>query len=220
MQLQQIVQLYKAHANPEKAEGMRWYMKYQFTYLGIQKPQRTKISKDILQWAKKADYEDLKNLCNDLWKLEEREYQYLAMELMMKGKIWSYRNSVLLFEKFITTKSWWDTVDLIATRLVGPYFTAFPDERDKCLEKWWNSGELWLQRTCILFQLNYKENTDEDILFTFCDELSQSKEFFIQKAIGWALRQYARTAPLAVKEFVHNHALKPLSRREALKHLE
>lgn len=218
MDIKAVKKLYETHADAEKAKGMEWYMKYQFKYLGIQKPLRSEISKPIFLWGKKADYEDLKNLCVKLWNLPEREYNYLAMELLVKNKAFKFRNSILLFEQFIQSESWWDTVDAIAANLVGPYFLAFPAERDKYLEKWWASENMWLQRTCIIFQLTYKEKTDEALLFTFCDELKGSKEFFIQKAIGWALRQYARTNAKHVIEFVNTHDLKPLSKREALKH--
>ena len=216
--IQAIQKIYEASSNPEKAVGMQSYMKNQFDFLGIQKPRRAEISKPILLWAKTADCEDLMTLCKKLWVLSQREYQYLAMEMMVKGKAWKMKNAIPVLEYFLTEKSWWDTVDMIAAKMVGGYFESYPKEKDKWLEKWWGSNNLWLQRTCIVFQLTYKEKTDHALLFTFCDELKTSKEFFIQKAIGWALRQYARTAPNLVLEFVENHNLKPLSKREALKH--
>lgn len=199
---------------------MKWYMKYQFEYLGIQKPLRADICKPILQWAKQADYEDLMTICRQLWLLPFREYQYLAMDMMQKHKCWKFRNSIQAFEQFLSQKSWWDSVDAIAANLVGPYFQHYPDLRDEYIDKWWNGDNMWLQRTCIIFQLGYKSGTDAELLFTLCDEKSDSKEFFIQKAIGWALRQYAKTEPEMVKHFVDTHPLKPLSKREALKHLK
>jgi 3-methyladenine DNA glycosylase AlkD len=103
---------------------------------------------------------------------------------------------------------------------VGVHFQRFPDVREKYLAKWRKSEDFWLRRTCILFQLNYKEETDFDLLCEIIRENLGSKEFFINKAIGWSLRQYARTDPLAVKKFVKAAPLQPLSRREAMKHLQ
>jgi 3-methyladenine DNA glycosylase AlkD len=122
-------------------------------------------------------------------------------------------------EYMLTTKSWWDTVDIIAGGTVGVHFRRFPAVREKYLAKWRASENFWLRRTTILFQLNYKKETDFDLLSEIIRENLDSKEFFINKAIGWALRQYARVDPTAVKKFVKSTALHPLSRREALKHI-
>jgi 3-methyladenine DNA glycosylase AlkD len=111
-------------------------------------------------------------------------------------------------------------VDTLAGNPIGVHFQRFPDVREKTLAKWRKSENFWLRRTCILFQLNYKGETDFDLLCEIIRENLGSKEFFINKAIGWALRQYARTDPKAVKKFVKAAELHPLSRREAMKHLE
>jgi 3-methyladenine DNA glycosylase AlkD len=123
-------------------------------------------------------------------------------------------------EYLITTKSWWDTVDSIAGGTVGVHFRRYPVIKNKYLARWRKSEDFWLRRTAILFQLNYKNETDFDLLCEIIRENLGSKEFFINKAIGWALRQYARTDPKAVKNFVKvTKELNPLSRREAMKHL-
>ena len=123
-------------------------------------------------------------------------------------------------EYLIVTKSWWDTVDSLAGGTVGFHFKRFPDVREKYLAKWRSSENFWLRRTTILFQLNYKEETDFDLLCDIIRENLGSKEFFINKAIGWALRQHARVDSKAVKKFVMTtKELNPLSRREALKHI-
>ena len=120
-----------------------------------------------------------------------------------------------LCEVLITTKSWWDTVDILASRVVGPHA-----DRPR-IEQWLESGDLWLERTAILHQLGYEERTDAEFLFRACLAHAGSTEFFHRKAIGWALRQYARVDPDAVGTFVTDHAgeLSGLSKREALKHL-
>jgi 3-methyladenine DNA glycosylase AlkD len=120
----------------------------------------------------------------------------------------------------LITKSWWDTVDSIAGGTVGVQFQRFPDVREKYLPKWRASDNFWLRRTAILFQLNYKKETDFDLLCEIIRENLDSNEFFINKAIGWSLRQYARIDPKAVKKFAKSTRLHPLSQREALKHLE
>ena len=123
-----------------------------------------------------------------------------------------------LFEELIVNKSWWDTVDYIASTLVGYYFEKWPKHKNKKAKQWARDKNLWLNRTAIIFQLKYKENTDLDLLFETILLHVHSKEFFLQKAIGWALRQYAYTDMLQVKKFVATQDLKPLSIREALKH--
>ena len=110
-------------------------------------------------------------------------------------------------------------VDFLAPQILGPYFLQFPSERDPWIQRWMNSGNFWLQRFCLVFSLGYKDKTDTVLLAKTIQALSSSKEFFIQKAIGWALRQYARTDAEWVSDFVENNALAPLSKREALKHL-
>jgi len=119
----------------------------------------------------------------------------------------------------ITHKSWWDTVDLIATKLVGEYFRIFPDQRGRYVEKWIASNNIWLQRTSIIFQLNYKEELDKEFLAYVINSLTGSKEFFINKAIGWILRQYGRTNPGWVIDFANKTRLNSLSRREALRNI-
>jgi 3-methyladenine DNA glycosylase AlkD len=111
-------------------------------------------------------------------------------------------------------------VDAIAGHSVGTHFLQYPTIRKKYLARWRKSDNFWLRRTTILFQLSYKKGTDFDLLCDIIRENLDSKEFFINKAIGWSLRQYARTDPKAVKKFVNSTKLHPLSRREAMKHLE
>lgn len=120
-------------------------------------------------------------------------------------------------EYMIINRSWWDTVDFIATHLASRYFMHFQVEIRPRTRVWMDSGNIWLQRSALLFQLSWKERTDVDLLFHYMEELSQEKEFFIEKAIGWALRQLSRTYPEQVRQFVESHALRPLSRREALR---
>jgi 3-methyladenine DNA glycosylase AlkD len=123
------------------------------------------------------------------------------------------------FEKMLVNKSWWDSVDFINSELLGRYFKKYPEKIRPVTEGWMASNHIWLQRSCLIFQLNYKKQTDTGLLSEYILRLNDSNEFFIQKAIGWALRQYARTDAAWVKDFVEKTPLKPLSKREALKHI-
>ena len=125
-----------------------------------------------------------------------------------------------LFEQLIITKSWWDSVDGLASWMVGEHFKRFPHQRDQYIDKWMKSGNMWLQRTCLLFQLGYKDKTDEILMGSIIMSLNGSKEFFIDKAIGWILREYSKTDFQAVINFVDNNELSNLSKREALKWLK
>jgi 3-methyladenine DNA glycosylase AlkD len=124
---------------------------------------------------------------------------------------------VPLLERLITTKSWWDTIDGLASHAIGELFLRYPDARDGTVARWRSSDNFWLRRTTLLFQLGYKDKTDEALLFSLIEENLDSKEFFIQKAIGWILREYSKTAPNVVQDYVAKTALAPLSEREALK---
>ena len=218
MNTTELIQLLHSHANVTMAEGMSRYMKYHFPYLGIQKPMRSKLEKDFVQANKIHRFDVLKRIIKELWEQPEREFQYTAMELMLKSKIWKHRQALDLLQYCLIHKSWWDTVDMLASRMVGPYFQIFPAQRDEIIEQWLHCDNLWLNRTTLIFQLNYKSKTDEALLFACIEKQMESKEFFIRKAIGWALRQYARTNSEAVYHFVDSHNLSPLSKREALKH--
>lgn len=124
---------------------------------------------------------------------------------------------IKLIEKLIITNSWWDSVDTIAKYLLGGYLQQFPLETLKVIERFSNSKNMWLNRSAILFQLSYKEKTNFEILISECEKHKHSNEFFIQKAIGWALHDYSRFNPTGVKAYINSTNLKPLSSREALR---
>jgi len=155
-----------------------------------------------------------------LWDLPEREYQYVALGLLSKLEKKLPAGFILTLEDLLVTKSWWDTVDTLAAGVVGAHFQRYPQVCAEKLAEWQKSENFWLRRTCILFQLGYKKNTDFPLLCDIIRENLASKEFFINKAIGWALRQYSRVDAQAVRDFVAQTPLQPLSAREALKWLE
>ena len=214
-----LVEAYTQAADPEKAKPMKKYMRDQFEFLGIKSPERQALFRDFLKQVGLPDLSKLDEICRDLWQLPEREYQYSGMDLWQRLRRQVTPEFVELLEYFLTTKSWWDTVDGLASHAVGDLFARYPDGRDAHLKRWRQSDNMWLRRTTILFQMRYKANTDQALLFAIIQENMDSDEFFIQKAIGWALREYSKTEPTAVTDFVNNQPLAPLSQREALKWL-
>ncbi len=213
----EVQKTFSAYANQKNATPMKRYMQDKFDFLGIQAKQRQELQRAFMQKDILPDADEIGRVIRELWALPEREYQYFAMELLEKYLKRADDTIVSLFEYMIITKSWWDTVDKIASRLVCFYFKAHKELIEPYTEKWMYYGNMWLQRTALLFQLKYKKETDTDLLFGYIQALADSQEFFIQKAIGWILREYSKTNPRAVKQFVASTSLAPLSRREALK---
>jgi 3-methyladenine DNA glycosylase AlkD len=215
-----LKKLYEKNANPAQALPMKKYMRDQFEYLGIKTPQGAVLMKEFIKEHGLPPVDQLDAIARELWSLPQREFQYAAMTLAGKLEKKVEPEFITTIEYLITTKSWWDTVDALASHAVGTQFKRFPDVREKYLKKWRKSDKFWLRRTTLLFQLGYKKETDFDLMCELIKENLGSDEFFINKAIGWALRQYAHTNPTPVKKFVKTtKELHPLSRREALKNI-
>ena len=214
-----ITDAYLVAANPANAVAMKAYMRDQFEYLGITAPERRLINKGL-----KAEYGlpaigEMPALVKALWKKPEREYQYAAIDFMqLLNKEWR-AEEIHLFEYMIVHKSWWDSVDAIVSCLAGPWLKKFHEASPAITNQWINSENMWLQRAAIIHQNAYKQHTNEQLLYHYVKQCAHSKEFFIQKAIGWALREYAKTNPNSVRKFVDGHTLAPLSRREALRRI-
>jgi 3-methyladenine DNA glycosylase AlkD len=218
--LSRLVASYGAAADPTKAPAMRAYMREQFPFLGIPSPRRRALSRELLAGLPRPAEADLRGVALGCWNLPEREYQYFACD-------WLRRHAKLCTPEFmptarmlITTRSWWDTVDALADYLVGPIVANHPPALST-VDAWLTDDNLWLIRTAILHQLGYKDRTDAQRLFRYCLIQGGHPDFFVRKAIGWALREYAKTKPDAVRQFVRAHGteLAGLSVREALKNL-
>lgn len=193
-------------------------MRDQFPYLGIPTPERRKLTRDAVWGTPHPAANDCAELARRCWELPEREFRYFAVDYLVANV--KHCDSTLLptLRTLITTDSWWDTIDPLATRVVGPLVTADP-KLVATMDAWIRDENLWIARTAILHQLHYKAATDEQRLFEYCSLQAGHKDFFIRKAIGWALREYAYTAPDAVRAYLERGELSPLSVREASKHL-
>jgi 3-methyladenine DNA glycosylase AlkD len=206
--------------NPENAVPMAKYMKNLFPFYGIKTEQRRFLFKEVCKANKEELTQNSREIAWKLFNKEFRELHYCGIEIVIKNLKNNYQNDdINLIEKLLTTKSWWDSVDTISKFVLGEYLNEFTEETTKVVERFSNSKNMWLNRSVLLFQLGYKNKTNAEILFTECKKHSHSKEFFIQKAIGWALREYASTNPELVKTFVNSNDLKPLSKKEALRKL-
>ena len=212
-----LEELYIKHADPVKAIPMKKYMKDKFEYLGLSSIPRKEIYREFFKVNGMPEISEIDKLTMELWERPEREYQYFAMILLQKMEKKFNLGILPLYEYTITEKSWWDTVDFIAANLAGLLLKRNWDNIVEITGKWMASGNMWLQRTALLFQLKYKAGTDEKLLFSLIINLSEHKDFFIRKAIGWALREYSKTSPESVSEFVGRTSLSPLSEKEAMR---
>ncbi|MFC1476619.1 DNA alkylation repair protein, partial [Fibrobacterota bacterium] len=179
-----LSETFSPHANTKNAIPMKRYMKDKFEFFGIQSKLRRELQREFMKKDNLPALDQVEEIVKELWELPQREFQYFAMELLEKYVKKVDKEIVSLFEYMIVTKSWWDTVDMIAARLVGPLFSRFNELIVPYTEKWMYYGDMWLQRSAILFQLKYKKETDTELLFNYIQALSDSREFFIQKAIG------------------------------------
>ncbi len=213
-----IIDEFRKNQDPVKAAAMVKYMKNLFPFLGITRPDRNLLQKDFFKSAKKCGEIDW-GFVNHCWDLPEREYQYLAQDYLIILKQRLQNEDLERIEQLIISKSWWDTVDAIADKLAGELCSRSPELIDRYAVKWAESDNIWLIRSAILFQLHYKERTDRELLAGIIIRNSGTKEFFINKAIGWALREYSKSDREWVRDFVKNHPLHSLSVREGSKYL-
>jgi len=212
--------LFEQNANPSAAGPMAAYLRNQFASLGIKTQQSAALQKQFYTEQALPELAELDSILRELWALPERDFQYVAIGLLGKFQQQLPPEFIETIEYLLVTKSWWDTVDTIAGGTLGTHFRRYPDVRVGTLARWRKSENFWLRRAAILFQLGYKKDTDFALLCDIIRENLGSKEFFINKAIGWALRQYSRVDAQAVRIFVAQTDLEPLSAREALKWLD
>ncbi len=207
------------HADSKRVDGMKAYMRDQFDFYGIAMTERRKICKTFIKENPLSSIAEVEKLVRYAWEKPQREWQYFAIELLAHYKKQWKESTIKIIEYCITNKSWWDTVDAMADEWAGVYFKIFPEQIPVIAGRWNRGENIWLQRTSLLFQKKYKSETDTKLLSGYIKHLATSEEFFIRKAIGWILREYAKTNPAWVKDFVDKYKLSPLSKREAIKNI-
>ncbi|MCO7175005.1 DNA alkylation repair protein [Sporolactobacillus kofuensis] len=217
--LSPLIHTFNAHRNAEKAQQMERYMRNQFPFFGIPAPERRQLVRDFTKTNGLPKADELHDVTTMLWNQPERECQIAALDLLQRARRVLNDQHIPLLEWMIVTKSWWDSVDTISPQSCGPLFQKYPDLIEQYAEKWIIDDNFWLRRAALLFQLKYKDATDEERLYRYILLNTDSNQFFIQKAIGWVLREYSKTAPDSVQQFIQHHDLKPLSKREGLKWL-
>ena len=202
---------------PTDAEYMKGYMKDRFEFFGIKQDVRRNLFKEHMKSEGLPDYNAYRELSNALFTQNEREFHYCSIELSQKYKRHYSIQDLKHFQRMVTCNSWWDTVDTINNMLIHPYFLKYPDSRDSETLRWAKHDNMWLNRIAITCQLKMGLEIDKKILFRNILINIDSDEFFIQKAIGWSLRQMGKFYPDDVLAFVDEHKLKPLSKREAIR---
>lgn len=217
----QIISVFQQNANPNNAKPMKAYMKDRFEFFGIKSPQRKALSKLYLSQAKKLEKEEVLQIVKTLWTRPERELHYVAQEFLFRAKNHiNEKKDIEFLQWMAVNNSWWDTIDFIAPKLMKIYFEKFPEKRNQKVDEWIASNNIWLQRCAILLHLHQKEKVDLDYMFETILRLNHTSEFFINKAIGWVLREHAKREPQKIIDFVDQHkkSLSTLSVKEALKH--
>lgn len=197
---------------------MKAYLKDNFEFLGVKSgPRKLALRKTLDSLGMPSD-DEFEETIRSLWSSPYREMHYCAQEVIDRKKWWRNKDSIGLLEELIRTNQWWDSIDYIASTLIGSYFDYHVVDK-KLILKWNKDDNFWVVRTSILFQLKYKEKTDLALLSSLMIPHLDSSEFFLQKAIGWALRQVSKTNPGFVRGFINEHSLKPVSKREAVKYI-
>ncbi|MCH1930966.1 DNA alkylation repair protein [Shewanella sp. A25] len=206
-------------ANADKALQMQAYMRNQFQFYGIQSTLRREALKPLFTKERLPKVDDLPMIVRELWSLPQREFQMVAVDLLIHRKKQLPDTFFDEVEWLITTKSWWDTVDLLASHIVGTLYLQHNARSLDYIGHWRSSDNMWLRRSALLYQLKFKQQTDTGLLFEIIKENQSDNAFFIQKAIGWSLRELSKTNAKAVISFIHQQNIQGLAKREGLKWL-
>lgn len=214
MELNELILLLEDHRNAENQEWMEKYMRNQFSFLGIKTPERRELAKAYLKGLKALSMADVFTLYNK----PEREYKYIAIGILTK---FQKNLSIQDFEEIKALsliEPWWDTIDSIGPLIYGPMALRDLAVKEKLRELIY-ADSIWQRRISILFQLKYKDKMDEDFLAEAILQNADTREFFLDKAIGWVLREYSKTNPGFVREFIRQHKLSTLSVKEGSKYI-
>lgn len=218
---QKLIDAFERNKNSDLAPGMQNYMKNKFSFYGIKSEKRKELQK---QWfsliPSDLSQEEFWFIIQQLWEQPFRELHYSAIDFLNARKDKFISVDDLKEIKFlILNHSWWDSVDGISSNYLGRYLKKYPGEINAFLEDWSESDNIWLKRSTLIFQLKYKDKVDFDVLKAQIRKFVTDDEFFIQKAIGWSLRQYSKFNPDAVREFLKEEPLKGVALREASKYI-
>jgi 3-methyladenine DNA glycosylase AlkD len=218
--MQRLDTAYEQAQDPQRAAPMAAYMRHQFPFLGIPGPSQKLISRQVMAGLDRPTQADLTAVALACWQRPQREFQYFACTLLRRHARFCSEDFLPTVEHLIITRSWWDTVDTLASHVAGPLVRRHPGATS-VTDEWLTSDNIWLIRAALLHQLTFKEDTDAVRLFRYCTVQAGHPDFFVRKAIGWALREYGRTNPAAVRGYVTSHQsrLAALTVREALKNL-
>jgi 3-methyladenine DNA glycosylase AlkD len=208
-------------ADPTVAAGMQKYLKTDMLFHGIKTPQRREISKAIFKQFPIKDLVEYIEVVCELWDGEHREEKYCAISLACRYKRYQVLEALPMYQMMIETGAWWDLVDGVAIELIGSLLRNYPVIMKKILKSWINDENIWIRRSAIISQVRFKKETDSEMLFTFCREHLHETSFWIRKAIGWALREYSKSEPDRVRDFVKEFSerMSGLTRREAGKYI-
>ncbi|MHC9536720.1 DNA alkylation repair protein [Dellaglioa sp. BT-FLS60] len=202
--------------NHENVEKMEAYMKNQFTFLGIRAPNRRDLTKDIMKESKGWSLDELLAQIVAYYDREEREYQYVAIDLAQKNVKRLTIDDIQVLIDLVSVKAWWDSVDSLR-KVISDFVRLHSETFDSISQQFENHDNFWMRRVGITLQLGYRKETHLDYLTKMILNDRTTNEFFVQKAIGWSLREYAKTDMNWVKDFVENHEL---AVREGLKHVK
>lgn len=220
--IKQIKEALTALSNPEKAGSMAKYMRNQFVFIGIPTPQRRDVIKQLR--LPNLSHDALFTLVHELWQQPEREYQYVAVDLLKKHSKLLTLADMECLQDYIQQRAWWDSVDGLAS-VIGTTLKRLtqqtPDDQ-QIMDAWLGHNNFWVRRVAMIHQLGWRDQTNQQRLQNYAIALGAEKEFFIRKAIGWALRDYARHHPDWVRQFIaqHENQLSSLTVREATKHIQ
>ncbi|WP_300409227.1 DNA alkylation repair protein [Lagierella sp.] len=226
MKIEELVNTLENNRNPENAKAMKAYMKERFEFIGLKSPERKALTKTFLRTLKKLPFSY--EIFESIWYQKEREYQYIALEYLKSKERTLELEDLSRLEKYITDRSWWDTVDSFHSVIyaIGNSTKSKTNSKEgynssKLMKSWSKSDNIWLRRLSIIHQLKAKEETDLELLTYTIKQNLNTEEFFLNKAIGWALREYSKTNRDFVKSFIdeNRHLLSNLSIREASKYL-
>ncbi|MBU6451107.1 MAG: DNA alkylation repair protein [Cyanobacteria bacterium REEB67] len=210
-----------ALANADKAVEMAAYMKTDMPFYGVQKPDRIPILRELKANFKPATQEEYTGAIKALWKRKHREEKYIAINYAALFPQFMTPSAVPLCEQIIREGQWWDFVDSITIDTIATVLRKYPTETRPLIDAFSEDDDFWIRRAALLAQLNHKKETSHKHLFTYIEKMSAEKEFFIRKAIGWALREYSKSEPERVLKYLQKNKdkLSPLSIREGRKHL-